>query len=137
MIDLKAARQEPDRYRAALARRGAADDFDALLAVDASWREQTERAEALRAEQKKASRGGPPSDEQRHQLRQLADELGKAQADLAHADHERNALLARIPNLPDPTAADGMAEEDAEVVRVCGEPPTFAFEPKDAADLGS
>ena len=137
MIDLKAARHEPDRYRTALARRGAADDFDALLAVDGSWRELTEHAEALRAEQKRASRGGPPSDEQRDRLRQLADELGRAQAELAHADHERNALLARIPNLPDPTAADGMAEEDAEVVRVCGEPPTFAFAPKDAADLGS
>ena len=137
MIDLKAARQEPDRYRTALARRGAADDFDALLAVDASWRELTEHAEALRAEQKRASRGGPPSDEQRDRLRQLADELGRAQAELAHADHERNALLARIPNLPDPTAADGMAEEDAELVRECGERPSFAFTPKDAADLGS
>jgi seryl-tRNA synthetase len=137
VIDLKAARQEPDRYRTALARRGAADDFDALLAVDASWRELTERAEALRAEQKRASRGGPPSAEQRDRLRQLADELGRAQAELAHADHERNALLARIPNLPDPTAADGMAEEDAELVRELGERPSFAFTPKDAADLGS
>jgi seryl-tRNA synthetase len=137
VIDLKAARQEPDRYRAALARRGAADDFDALLAADASWRELTERAEALRAEQKRASRGGPPSAEQRDQLRQLAAELDKAQAELAHADHERNALLARIPNLPDPTAADGMAEEDAEVIRECGERPSFTFTPKDAADLGS
>ena len=51
MIDLKAARQEPDRYRAALDRRGAAADFDALLAVDARWRALTERAESLRAEQ--------------------------------------------------------------------------------------
>jgi seryl-tRNA synthetase len=137
VIDLKAARQDPGRYRTALARRGAADDFDALLAADATWRELTERAETLRAEQKRASRGGPPSAEQQDQLRQLAGELGKAQAELAHADHERNVLLARIPNLPDPTAADGMAEEDAEVVRECGERPSFAFTPKDAADLGS
>ena len=137
MIDLKAARQDPGRYRTALARRGAAADFDALLAADASWRELTEHAEALRAEQKKASRGGPPSDQQRAELRRLADELVSAQAKQGHAERERQELLDRIPNLPDPTAADGMAEEDAEVVRVCGEPPTFAFEPKDAADLGS
>src|SRR6516225_11882098 len=137
VIDLKAARQEPDRYRAALARRGAADDFDALLAADAVWRELTERAESLRAEQKKASRGGPPSAEQKDQLRQLAAELGKAQADLAHADHERNALLARIPNLPDPTAADGMDEEDSQVLREVGERPSFGFTPRDATELGS
>ncbi|HEV2376554.1 MAG TPA: serine--tRNA ligase, partial [Streptosporangiaceae bacterium] len=61
MIDLKAARQEPDRFRAALARRGAAADFDALLAADVRWRELTERAEALRAEQKRASKGHPHS----------------------------------------------------------------------------
>jgi seryl-tRNA synthetase len=137
VIDLKAARQDPGRYRTALARRGAADDFDALLRVDAAWRELTERAEALRAEQKRASRGGPPGPEQLAELRRLADDLSRAQAELAHADHERNALLARIPNLPDPTAADGMTEDDAEVLKMWGEQPSFAFQPRDAVDLGS
>ena len=77
MIDLKAARQEPDRYRAALDRRGAAGDFDALLAADSRWREQTERAESLRAAQKRSSRGKPTEDELAA-LRQLSDELTAA-----------------------------------------------------------
>ena len=34
MIDLKAARHDPDGYRAALARKGAAEAFDALLEAD-------------------------------------------------------------------------------------------------------
>ena len=137
VIDLKAARQEPDRYRAALARRGAADDFGALLAADARWRELTERTESLRAEQKKSSKGGPPGPEQIADLRRLADELSKAQAEKAQAEHERQSLLDRIPNLPDPTAADGMAEEDAQTLRTWGEPPVLGFSPRDAADLGS
>ena len=137
VIDLKAARQEPDRYRAALARRGAADDFGALLAADARWRELTERTESLRAEQKKSSKGGPPGPEQIADLRRLADELSKAQAEKAQAEHERQSLLDRIPNLPDPTAADGMAEEDAQTLRTWGEPPVLGFTPRDAADLGS
>ena len=33
MIDLKAARKDPERFRAALDRRGAGADFDALLAA--------------------------------------------------------------------------------------------------------
>jgi seryl-tRNA synthetase len=57
VIDLKAARQDPDGYRAALARRGAAADFDALMAADTSWRSLTERTETLRAVQKSASKG--------------------------------------------------------------------------------
>jgi seryl-tRNA synthetase len=137
VIDLKAARQEPERYRAALDRRGAAADFDALLAADARWRGLTERAESLRAEQKRFSRAGPPGPGQLAELKRLAADLDRAQADLAHADHERNALLARIPNLPDPTAADGMAEEDSQVLREVGERPSFGFTPRDATELRS
>jgi seryl-tRNA synthetase len=136
VIDLKAARKEPDRYRAALARRGAAADFDALLAVDASWRELTEQTEALRARQKRSSKSAP-SEAELAELRQLREELAQAQAALATVETERTALLVTVPNLPDPTAADGMEEEDAQTVRTWGEPPSFGFTPKDAVDLGS
>jgi seryl-tRNA synthetase len=136
MIDLKAARLDPDGYRAALARRGAAADFDRLLAADASWREHTERAESLRAEQKRASRGKPSPDEL-EQLKQLSSRMEIALADQAQAAQYRDEILGRIPNLPDPTAADGMDEEDAQLVRTWGEPPIFGFEPRDHLELGS
>jgi seryl-tRNA synthetase len=136
VIDLKAARRDPDFFRAALARRGAADEFDALLEVDASWRELTERAEALRARQKRSSKSAP-SEAELAELRQLREELAAAQSRLATVEQERNDLLAVIPNLPDPTAADGMEEDDAVTVRTWGEPPAFDFTPKDAVDLGS
>jgi seryl-tRNA synthetase len=137
VIDLRAARQEADRYRSALARRGAAEDFDALLAADRRWRELTERAEKLRAQQKRASRGTPPSPEEIAELRQLRKELDGAEADQAEAERERQTLLDRIPNLPDPTAADGLTEEDSVVLRTWGEPPQFTFPVRDATDLGS
>ncbi len=140
MIDLKAARQEPDRYRAALARRGAADDFDALLDADRNWRELTERAELLRAAQNRSSkgaRGGKPSEAELAELRQLRKELDAAEADQAEAEQTRQALLARIPNLPDPSAAEGMTEEDSVVLRTWGELPSFSFPVRDATDLGS
>ena len=35
MIDVRAARTDPDAYRAALARKGAAEEFDALMEADA------------------------------------------------------------------------------------------------------
>jgi seryl-tRNA synthetase len=137
VIDLKAARQDPERYRTALARRGAAEDFDALLAVDQEWRELTERAEAQRAAQRRSSRGGPPGREELAELRQLAADFEVASEQQAKAAREREELLARIPNLPDPTAADGMDEDDAELVRTWGEPPQFSFPPRDALELRS
>jgi len=136
VIDLKAARQDPDYYRAALARRGAAADFDALLAADARWRSLTERAETLRAAQKSSSKG-KPTPEQIERLRSLKDELEQAQSELDAAASERDLLLAQIPNLPDPTAADGMDEEDAELVRTWGEKPKFGFELRDSTEIVS
>src|SRR5260370_51069 len=106
VIDLKAARQDPQGFRAALARRGAAEDFDKLLAADASWREHTERAESLRAEQKKASRG-TPSSEELAQLKDLSARIEMALGQQSDAARLRDEILGRIPNLPDPTAADG------------------------------
>jgi len=136
VIDLKAARQNPDAFRAALARRGAAQDFDELLAADASWREYTERAESLRAEQKRSSKGKPSPDELAA-LKDLSARIEAALRQQADAALRRDAILARIPNLPDETAADGMDEEDAEVIKTVGEPPTFDFTPKDHLELGS
>ncbi|MEV1295649.1 serine--tRNA ligase [Pseudonocardia sp. NPDC049635] len=136
MIDLKAARQDPDRFRAALSRRGASADFDALLAVDVRWRELTDHVGGLRAAQKQRPKG-KPTPEQVEQFKKEKEELRAAEEELAAADAERTALLARIPNLPAPTAADGMAEEDAVTVRTWGEPPSFDFTPRDHLDLAS
>ncbi len=136
VIDLRAARQEPDRYRSALARRGAAADFDAVLTADQTWRELTERAETLRAAQKRSSRGAKPSPEKLAELQQLRKELDAAEAELAEAERRRQELLGRIPNLPDSTAADGLTEDDSVVLRTWGEPPHFTFPVRDATDLG-
>jgi seryl-tRNA synthetase len=52
LIDLRAARADPEGFRAALARKGAAEVFDELLAADERWRELVTRAGELRAQTK-------------------------------------------------------------------------------------
>jgi seryl-tRNA synthetase len=136
VIDLKTARQEPERYRAALARRGAAEDFDALLEADRLWRALTEKADNLRARQRKSSKSAPTPDEI-EALRQLKADLAVVEEQLGAAEQQRQILLDTIPNLPDPTAADGMAEEDAQVVRTWGEPPQFSVPPRDHLEISS
>ncbi|HET8641741.1 MAG TPA: serine--tRNA ligase [Pseudonocardiaceae bacterium] len=136
MIDLKAARQEPQRYRQALARRGAEAEFDELLDADRRWREVTERVDQLRAAQKRRPKSAPTPD-QIEELKRAREQLRRSEEELAEANRQRDLLLATIPNLPDPSAAEGMTEEDAEVVRAWGEPPRFDFEPKDHLELGS
>jgi len=133
MIDIRAARNDPDGYRAALARKGAADVFDRLLETDRRWLELVPRVDDLRAQTKLK---GKPTPEQLEGLKQVKSELDRAEVDLAQAASERDDLLARVPNPPDPTAAEGAREEDAEELRRVGEPPYFDFEPRDHLDLG-
>src|ERR671937_677164 len=52
MIDLRAARNDPDAFRAALARKGAAALFDELLEADRAVRDVQPRVEELRAQRK-------------------------------------------------------------------------------------
>jgi seryl-tRNA synthetase len=120
VIDLKAARADPDRFRAALARKGAADAFDELLAADARWRELVPRVDELRARQKI---DGRPTPEQIEELKQVKEDLRRAEEELVTAEAERDEALQRVPNPPHESAPDGDTEEDAEELRRWGDPP--------------
>jgi seryl-tRNA synthetase len=132
MIDLRAARADPDGFRSALARKGAAEVFDELLAADRELRAVQPRVEELRARRKLK---GKPTPEQLEELERVKAELARLDDELAAAERRRDELVARIPNPPDPSAPDGFAEEDAVEVRRVGEPPSFAFEPRDHLEL--
>ncbi|HEY7693278.1 MAG TPA: serine--tRNA ligase [Gaiellaceae bacterium] len=119
MIDLRAARNDPDAFRAAVARKGAAEAFDALLAADERWRGLVPRVDELRGRLKLK---GKPTPEQLEELNRTKEELRAAEEELASAEAERDRLLAQVPNPPDPSSPDGDTEEDAEELRRVGEP---------------
>jgi seryl-tRNA synthetase len=119
VIDLRAARSNPDAFRAALARKGAGERFDALLAADERWRALVPAVDDLRARQKLKGR---PTPEQLDELNRVKEELHVAEQRLTEAEAERDALLAQVPNPPDPSSPDGDSDEDAEELRRWGEP---------------
>jgi len=132
VIDLKAARAEPDGWRAALARKGAAEAFDTLLAADEHWRSLVPRVDDLRSRTKLK---GKPTPEQLAGLQQLKEELRAAEEELAAAEVARDEALAIVPNPPHESAPDGDTEDDAVEIRRVGEPPTLA-EVKEASEVG-
>ena len=73
MIDLRKAREQPDEVRAALARKGAADVFDELLAADAAVREVQPRVEELRAARKVKGKPTPDQLAELERVKELAD----------------------------------------------------------------
>ena len=134
MIDLKAARADPERFRAALARKGAAELFEELLDADRAVRTIQPRVEELRARRKLK---GKPTPEQLAELEGVKAELQRAEDELDATERRRKDLLDRIPNPPDPDAPDGFEEDDAVELRRVGEPPYFEFGPRDHLELGS
>ncbi|HET7046241.1 MAG TPA: serine--tRNA ligase [Gaiellaceae bacterium] len=119
MIDIRAARHQPDEYRRRLARKGAGEAFDAWLAADDRWRALVPRVDELRGRTKLK---GKPTPEQLEEVRVVKEELARAEQELAEAERARDETLALLPNPPDDSAPDGFAEEDAVEVRAFGEP---------------
>jgi seryl-tRNA synthetase len=132
MIDLKAARNDPDAWRSALARKGAADTFDELLAADERWRALVPRVDELRGRTKLK---GKPSPEQLAELQGVKEELRAAEEQLAAAEQERDRLALRVPNRPADDVPDGSTEDDVAEVRRVGEPPALD-DPKEHTDVG-
>jgi seryl-tRNA synthetase len=132
MIDIRAARAEPDAYRAALVRKGAAEDFDALMEADRAWLALVPQADELRA---KTKLKGKPTPEQIEELKGVKAELQRLEEELAAAEQRRAELLGRVPAPPDASAPDGFTDDDAVELRRVGEPPTFSFEPRDHLEL--
>jgi seryl-tRNA synthetase len=132
MIDLRAARNDPERFREALARKGAADLFDELLAADRAVLEVQPRVEELRSRRKLK---GKPTPEQLQQLERVKAELQGLEEELSRSEARRRDVLARIPNPPDEETPDGVTDEDAVEIRRVGEPPSFDFPVQDHLDL--
>jgi seryl-tRNA synthetase len=142
VLDLKLVRDDPDRVRAALARRrpGEAGAVDRLLALDADRRAAVTEVDRLRAEQKRGGKQVATAAPEAREpmlagLRELSGRLDQAERRLRAADAELNEVLARVPNLPDPSVPAG-GEDDAVEVRRWGEPPRFDFPVRDHLELG-
>ncbi|HEX2432576.1 MAG TPA: hypothetical protein VHI55_01385, partial [Gaiellaceae bacterium] len=107
MIDLRAARSDPDRFRADVARKGAGEEFDQLLEADARWRELVPKVDELRSRQKLK---GKPTPMELEELKQVKDELWRVEEELAAAEQRRDELLQQVPNPPHESVPDGETE---------------------------
>jgi seryl-tRNA synthetase len=112
-----------------------------VLALDEEWRRLTVRVEELRAEQNRGSKdiaAADPSARERliDHLREVSGELKGLEPQLARVEEELREVAARLPNVPDEAAPDGLSEEDNVEVRRWGEPRAFDFEPRDHLALG-
>ena len=144
MHDIRAIRENPDAFDAALARRGDAPMSSELLAVDAERRAKITAAENAQAEQKKASKevgaAKAKGDEAEFErLRALVgqkkDEVAAMQNEAKELDAKLTDMLARIANLPAEDVPEGADEDDNVEVGRWGEPRALDFDAKEHFDI--
>jgi seryl-tRNA synthetase len=144
MHDIRAIRENPEAFDAALARRGEAPVSADILALDEERRAHISAAEAAQAEQNRASKlvgqakaSGDETEFER--LRALvADkkaEVAQMQADAKALDAQLTEKLSWIANLPAEDVPDGADETDNVEVRRWGDLPEFDFKPKEHFEI--
>ena len=144
MIDPRVIRDEPDRVRAALAKRGLSDEVvDRALSADVARREAIGEFEAKRGEQKSlgklvAKAQGEEKQELLARTKALAAEVRSAEAAQSAAEEQWRSAVMEIPAIAADAAPAG-GEDDYVVLETVGTPRDFAadgFEPRDHVELG-
>jgi len=140
VLDLKLIREDPEGVRAALARRGAstAEQLERVIELDARRRALLPELEGLRAEQNEANARIRASAEQGQRereieaMRAVAARAKELERELGEVEGQLEQALAPLPNLPDPSAAQGPQDE---LVREVGAVRQLDFEPRDHLQL--
>ncbi|WP_170509239.1 serine--tRNA ligase [Ruegeria arenilitoris] len=146
MHDIRAIRENPAAFDAALARRGEAPVSSDLLRLDESRRAKILAAETAQAEQNKASKevGAAKARGDEAEFQRLRGLVAEKKAEIARMQTEAKDIdalltdqLVRIPNLPAEDVPDGKDENDNVEVKRWGTPRDYDFEPKEHFEIAS
>lgn len=144
MHDIRAIRDNPQAFDAALARRGVEAPSPAILELDGERRERILAAETAQAEQNRASKEvgaakarGDEAEFER--LRALVAakkaEVAALQTEAGELDARLTGMLSGLPNLPLEDVPDGADEADNVELRRWGTPRAFDFAPREHFEI--
>ena len=146
MHDIRAIRENPAAFDAALARRGNAPVSSDILSLDTDRRACIQATEAAQAEQNKASKlvGAAKAKGDEAEFDRLRALVSEKKIEMASLSEEAKAkdealadMLMSIPNLPFDDTPDGADENDNVEVRRWGTPREFNFIPKEHFELAA
>ena len=129
MLDPKLLRQNPDAIAESLRRRGSTVDLNSLVELDGFHRSALQDAEELRSRQKEAGKEiatleGEAKQTAINEVSELAAAQKKASSNSDELAEQFRVAWLELPNLVDPTAADGVTEDDAVEIKRVGDTST-------------
>ena len=143
MLDIRRIRSEPEVIKAgARKKRINADEFvDQAIAIDERRRAVILEVEGLKAEQNRVGKeiAKLKGDEKASRIKamgELAQRAKDLDSRLAALEVELEAVLLRIPNVPDQDVPEGANDQENVELRRWGKIPEFAFPWKDHMKLG-
>ena len=145
MLDLGFVRANLELVEEKLRHRGQdpAELLGDFKSLDARRREAITDAEQLKAQRNKLTeevakkkKAGEDASALMDQVRGMKERIDADQQSADAIDKDLQAILQRIPNLPQATVPVGRSEADNVVVKTWGEKPTFDFTPKPHWELG-
>jgi seryl-tRNA synthetase len=144
MHDIRAIRENPAAFDAALSRRGLPGVSSEILALDADRRAKIAAAETAAADQNKASKevGAAKARGDDAEFERLRALVAEKKAEIANLTTEAEAedarlrdMLMRIPNLPHADVPTGKDEDENVEIRAWGTPRQFDFAPVEHFDI--
>ncbi len=143
MLDIQLLRNDLAAVASRLATRGFALDtahFEKLEGERKTVQTRTQELQAKRNATSKqigqAKAKGEDVSAIMAEVANLGDELKQLETKLEQVQHDLNAFLSVIPNMPHESVPHGKSEADNQEVRKVGVPATFAFEVKDHVSIG-
>ena len=144
MHDIRAIRDNPAAFDAALAKRGLSGLSSQVLELDEARRARIHAAETAQADQNKASKdvGAAKAKGDEAEFERLRALVGEKKAEVAamqseakELDSQLTDLLMGIPNLPFDDVPDGEDEDDNVEIHRWGTPRELNFAPKEHFEL--
>lgn len=148
MHDIRAIRENPTAYAAALSRRPTVDgasEVAKIMELDGKVRaailrkeqgEQARNAKSKEIGKAKATKDEALAVKLMAEVAEAKTQIEAAGKDEVEATAARDDLLARLPNIPFEDVPQGADEHGNVEVRRHGEPRKFNYAPKDHADIG-
>jgi seryl-tRNA synthetase len=146
MLDIRLIREKPDFVRARLATRNGGDEkkIDEVLALDERRRKALVEVEQLKAARNRASKEigalmaqkkSAEAETKKAETRELGDKITVLDKEAIESEHQRDALMLQLPNLPSDAVKIGQSAADNPEVRASGAKAPFEFKPKTHVEL--
>lgn len=144
MLDIKLVRNDPEKVRAGMAKRGAQVPLDQFINLDGERRRKLSEVEQLKNKRNTVSKEvgrlksqGQDATELIQEMQDVGGKIQELDQAIRAIEEQLDQILMVIPNIPHESVPVGKDETGNLQVRSWGEPRQFDFQPKTHDEVGT